>query len=181
MTELWLPVVGFEGCYEVSDRGRVRSLHRIVKHPREGYERRLKGRMMALQISRTNCGYRTVRLYQDGVGKTFTVHSLVAEAFIGPCPEGQEVLHGAAGVLNNSVENLSYGTHTENMRDKRRDGTEPDRRGELHNNSKLTEKQVLKIRELCSAGVAPKEIAEQFSIHSRHVSNIARRTYWAHI
>ena len=183
MTELyerWLPVARYEGHYEVSNRGRVRSLHRIVKHSRDKGERRLRGRMMALTLSRTT-GYRQVLLSKDGKTKCFFVHRLVAAAFIGPCPEGKEVLHGIAGALDNSVENLSYGTHSENLQDKKRDGTEHDQRGERANNCKLTNEKVLKIRELCSAGVTPKEIAEQFSIHKNHVSNIARRIYWSHI
>ena len=181
MTELyerWLPVVGYEGLYEVSNRGRVRSLHRIVKHCRDKGEKRIKGRMMALI---KNQGYRTVKLHKDGEGKHFKVHRLVAAAFIGPCPEGQEVLHGIAGILNNSVENLRYGTHSENMHDKKRDGTQPDWRGERGHFSKLTEQKVLRIRELLSAGVTQKEIAAQFSIHKDYVSHIKRRVTWSHI
>ena len=175
--ELWLPVVGFEGLYEVSNHGRVRSLHRIVKH-RHGGERRWKGRMMALTICRTT-GYRQVGLNKDGERKTFTVHQLVAAAFFGPCPEGLYVRHGPAGPLDNSVENLSYGTRSEIEQDKKRDGT--DRRGERSHYCKLTDEKVLKIRELCSAGVAPKEIAAQFSIHPKYVSHIKLRRTWAHI
>ena len=181
MTELyerWLPVVGFEGYYEVSNRGRVRSMHRIVKHSRDKGERRYKGRMMALT---KNHGYRRVALSKDGQVRTFFVHRLVAAAFIGPRPEDKHVLHGIAGQLNNSVENLRYGTPKENAADRKRDGTEPDRKGERSHTSKLTEEKVLKIRELCSAGITHREIAAQFSIHTQYVSLIKRRVTWAHI
>ena len=182
MTELyerWLPVVGFEGYYEVSNHGRVRSLDRLVKHWRGG-EQRLKARKMALTRNRST-GYRTVRLTKDGKGKSFKVHKLVATAFLGPCPEGKQVLHGIAGQLNNSVENLRYGTQSENEHDKKRDGTVPDCKGERHPGSKLTEEKVLEIRELLLAGVTHKEIAAQFSIHKAYVSLIKHRTTWAHI
>ena len=181
MTELyecWLPVVGYEGHYEVSNRGRVRSLHRIVKHSRDKGEDRIKARMMAIPVNRGH-GYRQVTLSHDSKKKTFLVHRLVAAAFIGPCPEGEEVLHGIAGSLNNSVENLRYGTRSENEQDKKRDGT--DRRGERAHSSKLTEQKVLRIRELLLAGVTQKEIAAQFSIHKNYVSLIKRRVTWAHI
>ena len=180
MTELyerWLPVVGYEGYYEVSNRGRVRSLHRLVKHARDRGERRYKARMMTLTVDRGH-GYRVVRLC-NGEGKTFKVHRLVATAFMGPRPEGQEVLHGIAGKLNNSVENLRYGTTKENAADRKRDGTH--RSGECHPNSKLTKQKVLEIRELLLAGVTQKEIAALFSIHKGYVSLIKRRVTWAHI
>lgn len=67
--------------------------------------------------------YLSVALSEGGKRTTKQVHRLVAEAWIGPCPNGQEVCHGEGGQLDNSVSNLRYGTRSDNGLDKRRDGT----------------------------------------------------------
>jgi hypothetical protein len=67
--------------------------------------------------------YLHLRLTKVGVGRTHNVHALVAEAFIGPRPKGMEVCHGIKGQLVNSLDNLRYGTPSENHMDMRRDGT----------------------------------------------------------
>ena len=101
MEEIWKAVPGYEGLYEVSDLGRVRSFARGVN-----------GRL--LKPGKASNGYFTVCL---GRGKSRTLHSLVAEAFIGPKPSGQEVLHKDGTRTNNCVHNLRYGTRAENIRD----------------------------------------------------------------
>ena len=115
MTELWQPVVGYEGLYEVSDQGRVRSL------PRFRAGRSYGGRL--LKPCMDSRGYLLARLSRNGHTTTVTVHKLVAAAFLGPCPKGQVVRHGVNGVHDNSPANLSYGTQADNINDKRRDGT----------------------------------------------------------
>ena len=101
--------------YEVSNDGQVRSLDRI-----NARGDRLKGRVLSLWFNGE--GYRQVDLCIDGKRLTRKVHSLVAEAFIGPRPDGHEVAHGPGGQLDNSVGNLSYKTHRENScEDKNRD------------------------------------------------------------
>ncbi len=120
MTE-WKPIEGFEGYYEVSSDGQVRSLDRTVPGP--WGPQKLKGRILRPAPS-VPCGHFTVLLCKDGNQKSFRIHALVAEAFLGSCPPGLEVRHGPNGVKDNSVANLSYGTHKQNLReDKRRDGT----------------------------------------------------------
>lgn len=119
-SEIWKPVVGWESFYEdfykVSNEGGVRSLDRILER---GSHR--KGRYLK-QVIGFN-GYLRVNLYNRGHQKTIYVHKLVCEAFIGPCPAGYEVCHGIGGKLNNSLENLRYGTHSDNELDRYRDGT----------------------------------------------------------
>jgi hypothetical protein len=68
-------------------------------------------------------GYLNVTLSRSGKIRSFTVHRLVASAFLGPLPPGMETRHGPAGIQDNSVANLSYGTPVENALDKVRDGT----------------------------------------------------------
>jgi hypothetical protein len=114
--ETWKPVPGYEGYYEVSDRGRVRSVPRIIAV--SGYLRQLKGRVLKPGIA---TGYYFVRLSRDGVSKCARVHRLVLAAFVGPCPAGMETLHGAKGRYTNTLSNLKYGTRLENAKDRKRD------------------------------------------------------------
>lgn len=113
-TERWLPVPGYEGLYEVSDLGRVRSLPRQV-----GYGR-IKGRILKALPGRN--GYPRVNLWKDQRAKMHHVHSLVLAAFTGPRPEGYETRHLDGDRCNNTLANLSYGTPSENQHDKVRHG-----------------------------------------------------------
>jgi hypothetical protein len=114
MPERWLPVPGYEGLYEVSNIGRVRSLPHKTRQGMRG------GRMRKTPL---NAGYPVVSLYANGVGRVTSVHLLVAAAFIGPRPPGMEVRHLDGNPSNCVLSNLTYGTHTENMRDMLTHGT----------------------------------------------------------
>lgn len=110
--ETWLPVPGFEGFYDVSDLGRVRSLPRqrtrgcILKQHPVGVDRRMQ-----------------VTLSREGAVSSKMVHRLVGEAFLGPMPEGLETRHLDGNCRNNAAYNLKYGTHAENMADQILHGT----------------------------------------------------------
>jgi hypothetical protein len=123
-TERWLPIVGYEGFYEVSDLGRVRSLPRVT---RDG--RRIAGRILAL--GRHKHGYPVANLWMDNRYRTRTVHALIAEAFLGPVPDGMEVRHVDGDAARCVLLNLTYGTHAENMQDTLRHGTN-DHAGRTH-------------------------------------------------
>lgn len=119
--EEWRPVVGWEEYYEVSDRGQVRSLDRTRPNPLTGGMSVHAGKLIPPRMNRG--GYPQVNLYRPGYRRTRPVHRLVAEAFI-PNPEGLPiVLHGESGSLDNSVFNLRWGTNSDNMKDRIRDGT----------------------------------------------------------
>lgn len=117
--EKWRPVVGYEGAYEVSDLGRVRSVDRlIVRRHRDGVRSyRLRGRLLR---PTTATGYAYVNL---GLNNSRRVSALVAEAFIGPRPFGLYVLHSDGDSRNDHVRNLRYGTQEENMADAVAHGT----------------------------------------------------------
>jgi hypothetical protein len=108
----WNDALGYERRYQVSDDGRVRSL------PRPG----VAGG--ELKLYKTPGRYPTVNLSRDGSSRTEEVHRLVARAFLGEPPEGHEVRHLDGNPWNCTLENLAYGTRGENMRDKRRHGTD---------------------------------------------------------
>lgn len=114
--ERWLPVVGYEGAYEVSDLGRVRALSRITDRGR-----RWRGR--ELRASTMPHGYRIVTLWRDGAQSTALVHRLVLTAFVGPPTGGQEALHADGDPANNELANLSWGSHSANMLDQVAHGT----------------------------------------------------------
>ena len=114
--ERWLPVVGYEGMYEVSDQGRVRSLDRV-----DAIGRRCRGRLRATPPAGRR-GYPRVSLTVSGRNRYAYVHDLVAMAFIGPKPDGQVTRHRNDVATDNRVENLQYGTQAENLADARRNG-----------------------------------------------------------
>ena len=114
MGEEWRAVVGWEGLYEVSSLGRVRSLDRATSHYCGGTLTR-QGR--ELKPRETPSGHLLVALSAHRRMYNRRVHRLVLEAFVGPCPEGMEVRHLNGHPADNRVENLVWGTRSENTQD----------------------------------------------------------------
>lgn len=122
----WRPVVGYEGLYEVSDKGEVRALERSFTDS-IGRKTMKKARLLNGRVS--GHGYIRITLEKDGQPKTYNVHRLVAEAFI-PNPSMLSfVNHKDENKLNNNVSNLewctakyncNYGTRNERMTEKLR-------------------------------------------------------------
>jgi hypothetical protein len=170
--ERWLPVVGYEGLYEVSDRGQVRSLDRDVT-TRAGV-RRYKGRI--LRMAPVN-GYPCVALSLVGKQDTRPVHHLVMEAFAGPRPEGQDIRH-----LNDIKtdcrwpENLAYGTRKENFADRVVNGI--GNRGERHGMAVTTRETVAAIRARVAAGERQCDVAAQFGLTRANVWAIVHGKSW---
>lgn len=123
--EQWRAVIGWEGLYEVSSLGRVRSLDRMLPHRHAGHLYRKPGRVLKTYKGPPH-GYHAVSLscMRDGVQvrKVRRVHTLVLEAFVGPRQPGYVACHGVSGIDDNSVSNLRWGTQSENIQDVIRDG-----------------------------------------------------------
>jgi HNH endonuclease/NUMOD4 motif-containing protein len=177
--ERWLPVVGYEGLYEVSDRGHVRGLDRMVRTgSRWGTESQRMQRGRILAFGSRGYGYWFVHLSRAGKASAFYVHRLVLEAFVGPCPEGMEALHGPGGRRDNRwPENLSWGTRSQNARDRTRDGTMV--RGIQIFHARLNPDAVREIRRLTADGVSQREIARRFDVSKRTIGLIVRGETWA--
>ena len=125
--EVWRPVLGFEGFYEVSSHGRVRSVDRIIYavDNHNGYQRR--GVVRKAYVDRD--GYQTLGLTKaEGTGsyrQKGRVHVLVLEAFVGPCPDGLMACHNDGNPANNHLGNLRWDTAASNMQDRIVHGRNP--------------------------------------------------------
>lgn len=111
----WKWINGYEGYYQVSDSGLVRSVDRVV-HAKDGVDYKLRGHIMKQSIRKGNRedGYFVVNLRKNGKGTVFQVHRLVAEAFI-PNPENlPTVNHKDGEKTNNHVSNLEWASYGEN-------------------------------------------------------------------
>lgn len=119
MSEQWRPVVGWEGLYEVSDRGRIRGLDRWIRNSHATFLYR--GRILKLPIGKR--GYPTVRLCNGPVQRTYNVHRLLMAAFVGPRPNGFDICHNNGIRTDNRLDNLRYDSRSENAFDSVRHGT----------------------------------------------------------
>ena len=161
----WRNIKGYEGHYQVSSAGQVRSLKR-------------GGRLMSPAVSRT--GYHQVNLYLEGRVKHFYEHRLVAAAFIRPIPDGMEVNHKDGDKSNNDVKNLEIVTSEENLRHARETGLMPSG-GERSPVAKLTEEAVREIRRSKDHRERAAEVADRFGVCERTIYGIWERKTWRHV
>lgn len=120
--ERWLPVVGYEGLYEVSNLGRVRSLTRTVPG-RWGFQRRTGKVLKQSPVGRKGAKYWSVGLARLGRTRTKKPHVLLLEAFVGPRPKGLQACHTNGDAFDNQLENLRWDTAGANQRDSVAHGT----------------------------------------------------------
>lgn len=119
--ERWRPVLGFEGLYEVSDQGRVRSLDRVIMQTGAANSYVHEGRLLKQQVGKN--GYPSVTLSRSGEKRLRTVHTLVAEAFIGARPYASAHARHLNDVkTDNRSVNLEWGSTSDNMHDRTRNG-----------------------------------------------------------
>jgi len=155
------------GDYAVSDLGRVRRLT-----PNKG------ARIGKVQTGSIGThGYPVVSL---GRQKRHTVHSLVALAFIGPCPPGHEVNHKDGVKTNPRLTNLEYVTFKENVQHAFQIGLV--KSGERHHLAKLTDQKAREIYRLAHEGVlTQREIGRMFGVAQSTVGHIKSKRDWSHI
>ncbi len=174
--ELWRPIAGAVG-YEVSNLGRVRSWRR--KGARA--DAALATEPKYLKTSPGAYGYPVVCIARNGdKQKPVAVHILVLTAFCGPPGPGRESLHEDGNRLNAHLANLSWGTRTENKADSIRHGTSirPSIRGEKHMRARLTEAQVIAIKDGFAAGTSGEILAETFGVAPQTISAIKNGISW---
>lgn len=167
MQEEWRPAPGWEGLYEVSDLGRVRSLPRVITVRRKDGDRPkpISGRIMK---QRLHSGYPVVKLRDAPRAEKVLIHRLVCEAWHGPCPEGLECAHNDGDRTNNRPENLRWTTHLNNMRDKFKHGTMGNR--DSLPQSKINSETLAEILARMDAGERNCDIAQDYSVTAGLIS-----------
>ncbi len=176
LKEIWKNIPGYEGRYEASNKGRVRSLLK-----KGHFNVPSSGAYHLLAIHCRPDGYLSTTLARGG-GKL--IHRLVASAFLGDIPKGKHVAHLDGCKDNNSVSNLKICSPKENeahkeIHGKARRGSAP--RGSENKFAKLTDADVVRIRLMGHRGVYQKDIAAEFGINQVTVSSILRRKTWKHV
>lgn len=169
--ELWKPVTGYRGLYEVSNRGGVRSLDRVVSFVQAGVSKKTlrKGRVLVPRC--ISSGYYQVVLSKTGVNHAYLVHRLVAAAFISNPENLPVVMHLDDDRKNNVVQNLKWSTQKDNLTDMVNKG-----RGDQMK-AKLTEEQLGEIHRLLRLGESQVRIAAKFSISQALVSSVNTGKY----
>jgi NUMOD4 motif/HNH endonuclease/Sigma-70, region 4 len=174
--ERWKSIEGFEGLYEVSDEGRVRSLPRVVPF-RVYFFRSVRGGPKALTLDKD--GYLAVSLSKLGVPYVRKVHRLVADAFLERSEFDEDVNHKDACKTNNHWRNLEWCTHKENGEHAAL--TDLMAFGSRHGMAKLTEADIPVIRQLFYRGWTYRSIAENYEVSQATVSDVIRGKTWVRV
>lgn len=175
MKELWKPIVGYEGIYECSSLGNIRVLERRTLD-KKGVIQVFKPKKLKL-INQSN-GYLKINLIKDGIQKTKLVHRLIAQSFLGDSDKTVNHINGIK--TDNRIENLEWVTLSENHIKAFEIGLK-DLKGEKSPVSKLTNEQVIEIRELIKKGYTQEKIASQFNVKRQLISKIKLGQRWSHV
>lgn len=167
MEEVWRDIKDYEGLYQISSLGRVKSF---------------KGKTSKIMIGNTNNrGYYLVGLRKDGKRKMFLRHRLVAQAFI-PNPNNlPQVNHIDGNKSNNTLKNLEWVNQSENEKHAIKHNLRKPWLNEQNPMSKLKKCQVYFIRRTLRKEFSSKELADMFKITFGSIDKIGRRENWANI
>lgn len=172
--EEWRPIPGFEGLYEASNHGRVRSIDRIceIRMPYGVRRRFYKGKVLSGGPHKG--GYVLLHLYKNSARHVTTVHACVALAFLGPAPAGMVVCHRDGNAEDSRLSNLRYGTPLENSADRVVHGTALS--GEASPVAKLSAADVIAIRS--SRGENQHVVAARYGVTNSNISAIQLGKSW---
>lgn len=171
MPEIWKDVVGYEGRYQVSSLGRIKSFPNQRRHCE----------LIMKPTPHVKSGHLVVNLHRTDVGKhsvkMFYLHRLILEAFEGPAPAGMIGCHNDGDVNNNHYpSNLRWGTYQSNQLDREKHGTS--NIGEQNPRAKLNSEKVAKIKRRLADGESYAELAVEFGVSRATVHGIREGKVW---
>jgi len=169
-TEIWKPIKGYEGRYEISNFGRVKSL--------DSRHKKYHGKIMK-PWENSNKKYLYITLRKNNEKKTYAIHTLVLNTFIGENPGGKQCAHYDGNPENNHVENLRWATAKENIDDRKRHGRTA--KGEKQGSSKLDEKSVKTILKLKDKGLSKYEVGHLACVSYTTIERIWNNESWRHL
>lgn len=180
MSEEWKDIPGYEGLYQASSQGRIRSLTRgyIGVHEEKRILKPGHNRQGRLQVVLCRIPEGQIK---GAVTKRFQLHLLVLLAFKGPKPEGLNGLHEDGNHLNNCPDNLYYGTQKQNMADKVRHYLEKHGVETVPpTNAKISEDDIRFIK-MSKGNVTQKALAECYGVTQAAISHIQNQKTWKHV
>ena len=179
MKEIWKDIEGYEGHYQVSNLGRVKSLEREESYLRQGTLCTRRRKAMIMAIPKDKDGYSLINLTREGLRKTYRLHRIVAKAFI---PGYNEHVNHINGIKSdNRVENLEWCTNQENIKHAINTGL-TSRIGTDNPRAKLTEEDVIIIKKLLKLNLYKHStVAELFGVNKAQISCIKRGKTWSHV
>jgi hypothetical protein len=162
----WQSIPGFAN-YEIDTHGNACRVWRYVSGEVKKYP-------LLPDIDKR--GRKRFALCLNGKARRILASRLVLMTFIGPCPDGMEACHENGDCTDNRLENLRWDTHSSNLLDRRRHGTNV--QGEMVNTAKLTEDAVREIRRV---GYPVRQHAVKFGVSEALISQVLKRRIWQHV
>jgi hypothetical protein len=175
--EIWKDINGYEGYYQVSNIGRVKSLARVIEYRKGIYGNKKE---IILKTFKDGKGYLKYKLCKNGKEKSVISHRLVAIAFLHNLNQKPEVNHINGIKDDNRLENLEWCTSSENTIHALNQKLKIPQKGSEHGMSKLTEEKVLEIR-LIGRTKTTKELGEIYNVHRTLISQVLLNKIWNHV
>ena len=179
INEVWCDIAGYEGKYQISNCGRIKSFPKFIKRAKGSYYTKEK----VLKCTLDNYGYPCVNLYSNGNVRHTRVHILVAKAFIENANGYSDINHKDGNKTNNHIDNLEWCVHSYNIQHAYNLALTTNF-GENHKDNKLTTLDVIWIREHYkknSREFGSGAIARKFNVSDTLVRDIIHHKKWKHV